>query len=442
MMLELAITALVAALLGFGLAWSVRGARLRALQRDLETLREKHLQESTARAAAEAQLNAGREHGQEKLQLLHEARQALADSFKALSTDALRHNNQSFLDLARSTLERFQEGARGDLEARQKAVDQMVQPLRDSLEKVDGKLGEMELQRVASHSALNEQLRGLVETHLPSLRNETANLVKALRQPAVRGRWGELQLKRVVEMAGMLDHCDFVEQESRSTEEGRVRPDLIVKLPGGHNIVVDAKVPFSAYVDAAEAQDEATQRARIAQHALQVRNHITSLGRKSYWEQFTPTPDLVIMFVPGESFWSAALQQDPSLIECGVGERVLAVGPTALIALLRTVAYGWRQERLAENAEEIAKLGKELYDRICTLGEHWSDVGDRLRKTVDAFNNATGSLENRVLASARRFKTLKAGGEHKEVATTAPIDVIPRTLQALPRANGTTGTRM
>lgn len=381
-------------------------------------------------AALETDLTNGRVLLQEERDLLEKARAALTDTFKALSADALKSNNQAFIDLAKSALATFQEGARGDLEARQKAVDQMIQPIRESLSKVDTKLGEIETQRVSSYSALNEQVRSLVETHLPVLRNETANLVKALRQPTVRGRYGEVQLKRVVEMAGMLDHCDFIEQENRETEEGRLRPDLVVKLPGGRNIVIDAKTPIAAYLEALEAPDEATQRLRAAQHAQQCRSHIVALGRKSYWEQFTPTPEFVVMFIPGEAFFSAALQEDPSLLECGVNEKVIPATPTTLIALLRAVAYGWRQEKLSQNAEEVARLGKELYERICKLGEHWAQVGERLGQAVEAYNRSTGTLESRVMVSARRFRELKVGTEDAEIAAAPPIGVIPRVIQA------------
>jgi DNA recombination protein RmuC len=228
----------------------------------------------------------------------------------------------------------------------------------------------------------------------------------------------------------MVDHCDFVEQESRTTEEGRLRPDMIVQLPGSHNIVVDAKVPMEAYMEAADAEDEATRRECLCRHALQVRSHMVGLSKKSYFEQFPQSPEFVVMFVPSEGVFSAALQEDPALIEYGAGERVILATPTTLIALLKAVACGWRQERIAENAEEIARLGKELYERVCTLGEHWSDLGARLRKTVDTYNQATGSLEVRVLSSARRFGALRVGAEHKEIPGIEPIDVIPRVIQS------------
>lgn len=376
-------------------------------------------------------LEAERTQGQKQIELLNEVRASFSDNFKALSNDALQNNNRAFLDLANATLERFQEGAKGDLEARQKAVDQLVRPIAESLQKVDGKLGDIEKDRLQSYSELNTQLKGLVETHLPGIRSETANLVKALRQPTVRGRWGELQLTRVVEMAGMLDHCDFIEQDSRAGEDGRqLRPDLIVKLPGGRSIIIDAKAPFAGYLDAIEATDEATQRLHMARHAQQVRTHITALGRKGYWEQFAQSPDFVVMFIPGEAFFSAALQEDPSLIEYGVSTNVIPATPTTLIALLRAVAYGWRQEKLAQNAEEISNLGKELYERVAKLGEHWSDVGDRLGKAVDAYNRSVSTLESRVLVSARRFRDLKASSDCKEIDVLDPIELAPRAIQA------------
>lgn len=381
-------------------------------------------------AALDARSAAEIKAAEEKLAVIDDARNSLANAFKALSADALRSNNQAFLELARTTLERFQQGAANDLDARQKAVDQLVQPLRDSLQKVDSKLGEIEKARVSAYSELSTQLRGLVETHLPMLHNETANLVKALRQPTVRGRWGEIQLRRVVEMAGMLDHCDFTEQESRTTEDGRFRPDLIVRLPGGKQIIVDSKAPVDAYLHAVEAESEDLQRRYLADHARQVRSHMSALGRKAYFEQFDPTPEFVVLFLPGEMFFSAALQQDPTLIEFGVNEHVIPATPTTLIALLRAVAYGWRQEALAKNAQEVAELGRQLFERITTLGEHWIKVGDRLGRAVDAYNGATYALEHRVLVSARRFRDLKAAPEGEDIEPLAPIERMPRRLQA------------
>jgi DNA recombination protein RmuC len=305
-----------------------------------------------------------------------------------------------------------------------------VQPIRESLSKVDGKLGEMERTREHAYSALNEQLRGLVETHLPRLHGETSNLVKALRQPLVRGRWGEVQLRRVVEMAGMLEHCDFVEQPSATGEDGRLRPDLIVKLPGGKQVVIDAKTPIAAYLEAAEAATDEERAAHLKRHAQLVRSHMTALGRKAYWDTFSPTPELVIMFLPGEMLFSAALQSDPSLIEWGVNERVVLATPTTLIALLRTEAYAWTQEALALNAEVVADLGKQLFDRIKSLAAHWSDVGDKLERAVGSYNKSVATLETRVLVTARKFVDLKAAPEDGEIEAPSPVDTSPRALQA------------
>src|SRR5690606_33933140 len=319
--------------------------------------------------------------------------------------------------------------AKGDLEARSKAVEALVQPLRESLQRVDGKLGEIEMERQKAYSALTEQVRGLVQEHIPQLRSETAGLIKALRQPSARGRWGEIQLRRVVEMAGMLGHCDFVEQRSESPEEGTLRPDLIVRLPGNKESVVDAKVPLSAYLEAADADDDATRDALLARHAQQVKGHMTALGRKAYWASFEPTPEFVVMFLPGEAFFSAALQQDPSLIEHGVSEKVIPATPTTLIALLRAVAYGWRQE-LAIKAAEIARLGKDLYERIARLGEHWMRVGERLGKAVDAYNQSVATLEGRVLPAARKFRDLKAVPTDEDIKAVTQVDKQARVLAA------------
>jgi DNA recombination protein RmuC len=360
--------------------------------------------------------------------LLRRQRQETDDTFQALSSQALARNNQAFLDLAQATLAQTQQAARGDLELRQQAIGEMVAPVRASLEKVDSKIQELEKARAGAYAGLQEQVRSLIETQT-QLRGETGRLVTALRTPGVRGNWGEMQLRRVVEMAGMVDRCDFTAQTTLFGEEGRLRPDLLVKLPAGKTIVVDAKTPLDAYLRAIEADDEAVRKARFADHARQVRTQITALGRKSYWEQFDHAPEFAVLFLPGECFFSAALESDPSLIEFGVDQNIILATPTTLIALLRAVAYGWRQEQIAQNAAEISALGKDLFKRLSDMGDHWNKMGRGLERAVEAYNAATGSLESRVMVSARKFTELKTAPLGVEIAELEPVDKIVRTPQ-------------
>lgn len=377
-----------------------------------------------------ATLEAERRAGVEKAALLDTAEARLREAFSALSADALRSNNQQFLELANTSLSRFQQGASQDLEAREKAVAALVKPLEDSLKRMDEKLGSVEKDRTSAYAELRTHMEQMTLNQV-NLQTETRHLVTALRTPHIRGSWGEIQLRRVVEMAGMVDHCDFDQQVSvdGDGDGARLRPDMVIRLPGGKSIVVDSKAPLDAYLQAMEAADE-TARARFLElHARQVKSHINQLAAKSYWKQFPDAPDFVVMFLPGESFFSAACQCDPTLVDTAVAESVIPASPTTLITLLRTIQFGWRQERIAESAGEISKLGQDLHGRLRVFGNHLSDCGRGLQRAISSYNSAIGSFESRVMVSARRFRELGAG-TGDELEALEPVQEIPRRLSS------------
>jgi len=410
--------------------------QLENLRQNVDQLQAKLRIEGEQRAGAEARFQEAQANLEEQKKLLDEAQQKLADTFNALAAEALKSNNQAFVALAKSTFETIQAQAKGDLETRQTAIEGLVSPLREALGRYEREIFEMEKTRQKAYGTLEEQLRSLAEAN-QKLQEETTHLANALSSPVkVRGRWGELTLRRVVELAGMSEHCDFTEQETIATESGRQRPDMIVNLPGGRRIAVDAKVPLQAFIDAVDPEKpESERKVAMESHGQLVRDHMNQLAERRYWEQVGPELELVVLFLPGESFFSAALEQDRALIEDGMRKKVVLATPTTLIALLRSAAYLWQQEKVAQNAQRISDLGKELHDRLRSFVGHFQTLGSSIERAVDSYNKAVGSLESRVLPSARRFKELGAA-TGDEIVALEPVDETPRAL-AVPDRDST-----
>jgi DNA recombination protein RmuC len=396
-------------------------AQREELARALGELRDKLAIAQSGKVTADTELRNAKERIEQERTLLDDAEKRLTDTFKLLAADALRTTSDDFIKRADEKFRAERETAGKDFEARQKSIDELVKPARESLTKLDGELRRIENDRRESQGNLKSQLE--------SLGAQTGRLVDALKTPVVRGRWGEVQLRNVVEIAGMTDHCDFFEQESVTTDDGWLRPDMVVRLPGGKNVVVDSKAPLKAYLEALEVADDAARRIKLKEHASQIRKHVEQLSSKSYQDALKPTPEFVVLFLPGEMFFSAALQQDPALIEDAAAKKVVLASPTTLIAVLRAVAYGWRQERLAENAERISALGQELHERIATMAGYFADMGGALDRALREYNRTLNSLESRVLVTARKFRELGVASK-QEIADTKFIETATRELPA------------
>ncbi|PIR16867.1 MAG: DNA recombination protein RmuC [Deltaproteobacteria bacterium CG11_big_fil_rev_8_21_14_0_20_49_13] len=399
-------------------------------QRDktIEELRGSLESVQKAKAIAETRLEETSKHIEEQKKTLSQAEEKLTTTFKALSGESLKSNNQAFLQLAKQSLETVLNQAMGDMSQKEIAIKNIVKPLEDVLKKYESQVIELEKTRVGAYSTLESQIKMLMSSE-QQLQKETNNLVTALRRPEVRGRWGEMTLKRVVELAGMTSYCDYVEQVSVDTDKGRLRPDMIVHLPSDREIVIDSKVSLDAYLDAIASQSEDAKESFLVKHSQQITKHMRELSEKNYWDQFPRAPEFVVMFIPGESFLASALEKDPAIIEKGMEDRVIIATPTTLIALLRAIAYGWRQEQITKHAQEIAVLGKEMYDRFQPFLEHVNKVGGSLNQSVVSFNKMIMSLERRVMVSVKKFKELGAAGD-KELPEVQPIEQIPMKAQA------------
>jgi DNA recombination protein RmuC len=405
------------------LVWSSRSQKERVVHASGLATAKSDVARLDAELEAERRLGAARELAWE------EARSALKGEFASLSATALQTTNEQFLQLASGKFETERQAARGELDNRVRSIEQLLTPIREHLDRNEDAVRHLETLREGAYAGLLQQVKQLNESH-GRLEHETRNLVTALRAPATRGRWGELQLRRVMEMAGMLEHCDFNEQVTEESELGRRRPDVVVHLTGGKNLVIDSKVPLEAFLRALESEDAGERKSHLEGHARQLRVHVDSLSKKSYWEQFEVTPEFVIAFVPSDPLLTTALEHDPLLLDHAIERKVILATPMSLIAMLRAIAFGWQQESLAENAQEVQKAGRDLYKRLATFGEHLAKAGRGLSGAVDSYNKAIGSLEHNVLPQARRFQDLGVVGSGQAMPQLEPIDAMPRVLQA------------
>ena len=397
--------------------------------KDLDQIRTVLAAERQAKTEALTKLDAAQKGFEEQKALIDSMKKEMTDTFNALSSAALKSSSEDFLRLASESLGKVVTDTRGRLGEHQAAMDGMIKPLYETLKRYEDQIKIMEEGRHKAYGSLEEQLRSMASTQ-ENLQKETSNLVTALRKPQVRGRWGEMQLRRVAELSGMSIHCDFTEQQSVDTDKGKIRPDMIVHLPMDREIVVDSKVSLEAYLDTVNAATEEEKKSRMEKHAQQVRTHMNKLASKDYWSQFKQSPEFVVLFIPGESFLGAAVEVDSSLIEDGIEKRVIIATPTTFIALLRAIAYGWRQEQVTKNAQEISDLGRQLYERMVTLVQHFENVGKSLEKAIGSYNRAVGSMESRVLPSVRKFKELGVTGS-EEIPVLEKVDQMPRNLSLL-----------
>lgn len=412
---QLVIAIVISGCVGVLIGFAIRNRKIHQLQTTLATLQMK--------------LELEQQHQAQLDELLDQTRDQLANTFNQLSNEALTRNNTNFLHLAEENLKRFQSEAKADLGSKEKAIEQMLKPINEALQQTSKQIQEIEKDRKVAYGSLNTTIAQM-NLNQQQLQQETQNLVQALRRPEVRGQWGEMTLRRLAELSGMVAHCDFYEQTHTNTETGSIRPDMIVRLPEKREIIVDAKTPLDAYLSAIQAKDDATRKHELKRHAQIIRGRIKELSRKNYWAEYSQSPEFVVLFIPGEQFLSAALEVDPALLEDSMSQNIILATPTNFIALLRAVSYGWKQQKLAENAEIIRELGETLYKRLATFGNHLSKLGNSLGQSVNHFNSAVGSLERNVLPGARKFTEMGISAK-SEIDELPPVEQQPRQVQNL-----------